>query len=176
VSNCQPAGLKETRGFELTRNACTQAEGLAAHEEEQLRELQSEATANLDVFGAAHSAARARWGDTYTFQNTPWPTNTLLNPYALLTGNFSVSEASGNQATPEVFNERLRLVVHSAGSRDAFSVARMMMRDALPEAAAMVREASRLEELFERFQRHLEALQRFRLEAEACRKANPAGQ
>jgi hypothetical protein len=175
VSDCQPTGFKETRSFELTRNACTMDEGLVAYQEEWLRQRQREATANLDVFTAAHSAARARWGDTYTYQNRAWPTNTLLNPYALLTGNFSVSEASGNQATPEVFNERLRLVVHSGGSRDAFSVARMMMRDALPEAAAMVNEASRLEEIFERFQSGLNTLQTFRQRLDACRKANPAG-
>jgi hypothetical protein len=148
----QPAGFKGTRGFELTRNACTEDEGLVAYEEEHLRQLQIEAIANLDLFTAAHSAARARWGDTITFQGKPWPTNTLLHPYAVLTGNFSITEASGSQAALEVFNERLRLVVQSNGSRDASSVARMMDRDGLPEAAAMIGEASRLEGIFRRFQ------------------------
>jgi hypothetical protein len=173
VNDCQPAGFKGTRGFELTRNPCTEDEGLVAYEEEHLRQLQIEAIANLDVFTAAHSAARARWGDTFTFQGKPWPTNTLLHPYAVLTGNFSITEASGSQAALEVFNERLRLVVQSNGSRDAFSVARMMDRDGLPEAAAMIGEASRLEGIFRRFQSSLTTLQVFRQRLDACRKANP---
>lgn len=190
VEGCRPTGYPDTRHFELTRDACTAFEGLVADTEESLGELQREAIANLDVFSAAHSAAQARYGDTFDFWGTragetagvlSGRTNILLIPYTILTGNYSVSEASGNLAAPEAFYERLRQVVSGEstdanGAAGAFDVARTMTRDGLVQAAAMVREHSRLEQISRRFKTDLDALHGFRTALDLCRQTNPGGQ
>jgi hypothetical protein len=176
VEGCTVTGYPDTRSFELTRNACSQQEALLAYEEEQARAAQRNALTSLEVFSAAQSAARARYGDTFTYQGQSWPTNTLQIPYELLTGNFSVSEASGNLAPPEVFLERLQQLALSEPAGNALSVARLMARDLLVEAAAMVGEMNRVIALFPRFEARVEMIRQFRTQLEDCRKANPGGE
>jgi hypothetical protein len=169
VEDCAPSGwADEKREFALTRDACTELERVVAYRESDLRSQHPEVTSNLEAFTTAHSAAQARYGESFAFENTPWPTSWLMNPYFRLRGDYT---------TPDAFFETLNqlLVVDPQQWTSARTEAQLMTRDGLLEAAAMVREMSRIEGLFPSFRDIFRALEEDRRKLEACRQANPAG-
>jgi hypothetical protein len=168
VLDCRPnSTYDDTRSFLLTRHACTEQEFQLALANDYLRFMQGSAKEQLEVFVTAHDAARARYGDTFTFENTTWQTNWLQNPYMELRGEYPSADA---------FVEHVRQVVVVNPDRwlSARTTAQLMVRDLLRDAAPMVSRMSAIEELWVEAPRALEEYKTARKNLDDCRRANPS--